>query len=727
MISPLFAQVTFDFRDDFNEGNDEGPDATADLDQNGVGASVSLADTSGILTLTTIDVLAPEYSVTEDENGEDVVTATGVILSAAAGDGVETNIAGNQDAIGINNLSVGNSDFDIIGGGTEANEFNPDEAWVFSFDQETTIDAIEFESVVDADTFEILVDGTLVAELTGDGDILTAANNTVLAPMGTLRIAADSEITFRAVGSLLTTSIRVESMVVSFFPVGSGSDLEWTGGITGIWDTTALNFTDIASSVVTNFASGDNVTIPSAAAIDIGEAVIDAGNVRSTNPDATVVGFTGGNLFANRFDVLEAGTVQVANFSDGLFSAVSQGTLEILDGGTFGTNELTLSQGGTVLTQVGSILDATNGLIIGAGGGVINNETDFSVSVGNTILRNPLTKAGSGILTIAGGLGVQNAGPVALDVLEGSVVFTGSSQLNHGGVLANPDAAEEPDSLANIDSQIDGVIALNGDEPEEGDEPLNLVLHGSHLVGAGSIDIQSVGQIESRFNDGDARVDIPVVLNDELFVRSAAGNNLLFFGDVISGPSNVVKAGNGEVIFEAFNTYAGTTTVQEGALQLTTAYLLDEQPLTINMGSSQGMLILSHGEGDVVDSLVYDGVPQSIGTYGSSEVTGVALDNVDDARFAGTGWLVVTNGPAPPAPAIPLEIVDSGIEGDNFFIEVSVAAAGLVVTSSNTLDFDSATTVDGAVIDPENANRFLIPSAERNVIRDFFRVEESAE
>lgn len=74
-----------------------------------------------------------------------------------------------------------------------------------------------------------------------------------------------------------------------------------------------------------------------------------------------------------------------------------------------------------------------------------------------------------------------------------------------------------------------------------------------------------------------------------------------------------------------------------------------------------------------------------------------------------------------PEPTEELEIVASGFDGANFFIEVEESIDGLIVTSSDTLDFDSASEVN-ATVDAAN-NRFLIPESERNIISDFFRVE----
>ena len=70
-----------------------------------------------------------------------------------------------------------------------------------------------------------------------------------------------------------------------------------------------------------------------------------------------------------------------------------------------------------------------------------------------------------------------------------------------------------------------------------------------------------------------------------------------------------------------------------------------------------------------------------------------------------------------------ITIIDCGIIGDNFFIDIAEGTDdSLVVTSSNTLDFANSTSVN-ATPDPENSSRLLIPASERNPLQDFFRVE----
>ena len=68
-----------------------------------------------------------------------------------------------------------------------------------------------------------------------------------------------------------------------------------------------------------------------------------------------------------------------------------------------------------------------------------------------------------------------------------------------------------------------------------------------------------------------------------------------------------------------------------------------------------------------------------------------------------------------------ITIVDCGFIGTDFFIDIAEGTGSLIVISSDTLDFTNSSTVD-ATVDPNNSNRFLISSSERDSHRDFFRV-----
>ena len=225
--------VVFDFRTNGGDGGAFGADpAGTDFDPSEAGDTVTV----GGLTATIVDVTSLEY----DLSGP-LPLATGRILSSAAGDGVETNVSG-QDALGINNPSIGNSDFDLIGDGNDSADFNPGETVTFTFDHAVQFTEIELESVLPDDSFDVLVDGVPVLETTGDDALLD------LGGLAGLTIAAGSEITFAVDGVLETatggpaTSLRIETFTVDVVeedPVLKG-DVNQDG---------VVNFLDIPSFI----------------------------------------------------------------------------------------------------------------------------------------------------------------------------------------------------------------------------------------------------------------------------------------------------------------------------------------------------------------------------------------------------------------------------------------------------------------------------------------------
>ena len=206
-------EVEFNFRSTGGNGL-AGTGKSGDLDPSGAGDFVSIDG----LILTIVDVTALEYDVT---GGLPVLT--GSTLSSTAGDGVVTNISG-QGALGIQNPSIGNRDFDLIGGGTESSDFNPGETVTFTFDQDVVFTSIELESVVAGNTFDVLVDGVAVLETTGDDAFLDD-----LGGLTDLTITAGSEITFAVGGVVATTSTRIETFTVEIMGGVLKGDVDTNG------------------------------------------------------------------------------------------------------------------------------------------------------------------------------------------------------------------------------------------------------------------------------------------------------------------------------------------------------------------------------------------------------------------------------------------------------------------------------------------------------------------
>ena len=217
-------EVLFDFRSSGGNGlAGSGEPNLTDLDPGEVG-EIALV---GGLGLTLVDITAPEYDLT---GAVPVEIGT---LSGAAGDNVMTNVSG-QGALGIQNPSIGNTDFDLIGDGSESSDINPGETVTFTFDQDVVFTSIELESVQADDTFDVLVDGVAVLQTTGDDAFLDD-----LGGLSGLMIPAGSEITF-AVGGIFapdltdlpSTSIRIETFTVEIMSDVIKGDVNMSGDVT---------------------------------------------------------------------------------------------------------------------------------------------------------------------------------------------------------------------------------------------------------------------------------------------------------------------------------------------------------------------------------------------------------------------------------------------------------------------------------------------------------------
>lgn len=217
LISSSPAAILFDFLDDPT------PNSADPLDGGGVGAIMTETDGTDTASVTTIDIRTPEY----EELTPGIWTLTGATLSAADGDGVTTNISG-QDALGLNNPSINNTDFDTIGAGSESSDINTGESWIFSFNEDVIFDIIEFESAVSGNLFTVLVGGSSIETLDGPNGNVSGSG---LGGLNGLTISSGTEITFLAGGPVLDTDYRIESFTVTVVPEPSSSLLFGLGAL----------------------------------------------------------------------------------------------------------------------------------------------------------------------------------------------------------------------------------------------------------------------------------------------------------------------------------------------------------------------------------------------------------------------------------------------------------------------------------------------------------------
>ena len=197
---PVERPVVFDFAGTDGNGVVGADPAGSDFDPSGAGDTITVDG----LTVTIVEVIAPEF----DTSGE-VPVLTGNITTSAT-----TSISG-QDALGINNLTIGRAGFDAVSNenGNEGNDLNPGESVTFTFDQDVRFTTFELESVLAGDSFDILVDGVPVLETTGDDATIDD-----LGDLAGFTIAAGTEITIAVDGELTSTSVRLESFEVVIVP-----------------------------------------------------------------------------------------------------------------------------------------------------------------------------------------------------------------------------------------------------------------------------------------------------------------------------------------------------------------------------------------------------------------------------------------------------------------------------------------------------------------------------
>ena len=201
-------EVLFDFRSTGGNGVAGGNVANTNFDPGNAGDVITLE--AGI-TVTIVDITAPEYDVSAVETGG-LPVQTGNTLSAAAGDPVIACISG-QNALGIDNPSISNGENDLIGDGNDSADMNPGETITLTFDQAVVFTAIELESVRATDSFDVLVNGSALLETTGDDAFLDS-----LGGLAGFTIPAGTEVTFAADGLLEAganaSSLRIESFTV---------------------------------------------------------------------------------------------------------------------------------------------------------------------------------------------------------------------------------------------------------------------------------------------------------------------------------------------------------------------------------------------------------------------------------------------------------------------------------------------------------------------------------
>jgi fibronectin-binding autotransporter adhesin len=375
---------------------------------------------------------------------------------------------------------------------------------------------------------------------------------------------------------------------------GSGANLVWNSPSDSTWDSVAVNWQNLATTLASPFYAGDTVLLNDNSvtpALTIAAGVNVAPSVITNNSVNNFFTISGAGSISGGASIVKQGTsilaINTANTFTGTVD-IQNGVLQTGNGAALGNASSTTVEPGATLDINGQNLGGANVGFSGAGytgvGALYNGgAADFQAIRVLTLLGNA-TIGGSGTIEI------NNGGGAASLSTGGN-----SYSLTKAGVntlilqnLTSVDAA-----LANIDIQ-QGILEFNGLTPGMGDPTkTNIVESGAQLQFAAD----NVAWQKNFVFDGDGsdttvnngtsattELDGPVVLNGA--VVFAVGGTSLTITNSISGPGGVIKNGAAPLIFTGPTTYTGDTTVNTGgALRLAGgATLSSSTNIIINSG-----------------------------------------------------------------------------------------------------------------------------------------------
>ncbi len=492
-----------------------------------------------------------------------------------------------------------------------------------------------FETVTDLSIANVIA-GTGSLTKTGTGNLTLGAVNTYTGATnvdagtvvynGTNRISDSSAVTVAAGAAidLVQFSDTVGSIAGAgnINATGTGA-LTLTFGGLNTATTFSGNITDGAASTLSLVKTGSGTTVLSGAGANTfdGTVTINSGGALNIQK-ASALGSTAGGTTVNSGGALEIqGGITVAGEALSLSGTgvSSGGALRNVSGNNTFTGAVTLA-GATTITSVADTLTLSTGGITGTNQNLaVNGAGNTTISGAITTGSGTVTKAGNGILTLAG-----------------ANTYTGATAVNSGTVVVQ-NAAGLGTNAAGTTVANGATLAFDGAAYTSNE---GLTLAGSGVGGLGAL----------RNTGADHTLSGNIALTAETTVGVAAGTTLTASG-AISGGFGLVKGGNvttdtGTLVLSAANSYTGTTAVNAGTLLVSGSGTLGStaNPTTIasgatlafsNLGATSAENITVNGAG--VGGL---GAIQSIA--GTNTLSGNITANSDTVIGVSAGTLVST-------------------------------------------------------------------------------------
>ena len=261
----------------------------------------------------------------------------------------------------------------------------------------------------------------------------------------------------------------------------------------------------------------------------------------------------------------------------------------------------------------------------------LNTGTTFTNRIDGDSTRKIIKKGIGGIqfnLNVAPPLGAGQGFFGQIMIEEGAIRFINKSTflstvsgitVSDGGQLQLADNATAVPDYAMAEGAVLNLNGLGKSHPQAGPE------------GALRFGITVAGRTQTFHN--------PVNLQSDARIHVALANTTGLLNKVVSGSGDLIKSGAGQLTLTDNNTYTGDTRINNGILSITNPYLADGADVYL---TTSGVFNLDFGATDTIRSLYFDGIGQSVGTWGG---VGSGATN-ESAFFTGTGLLNVTTLPS---------------------------------------------------------------------------------
>ena len=438
-----------------------------------------------------------------------------------------------------------------------------------------------------------------------------------------------------------TTTPTAVQLVVT----GAYANLTWKPTVSQVWDASASNWLNGATSAADRFFDLDTVLfsdLGGASNVALLSGTLQPASVTVNSASNYFFGGTGliGGIASLTKDGVGTLTISNANTFSGIFT-ISSGTVSVAADTALGAvpgstiaNQLTIN-GGTLKATAGATFSATRGITIGAAGGTLDTA---SQGTGNTTtFSGPI--AGTGALTLRSNGDMSPSGG-------------GASGL---GIKLNNTA----NSFVGDVTILSGLVAYAGNGAF-GDATNKIVLNGGGLL--------------------DNNVNLP--LSRTIQVLSGGGTFRLYgsttvtWSGPITGSGNINRTDSGTLTLAgSLAGYSGTYSNQGG-----TTVLADTTTGTIpgNWAVAGGALTLNSTTNQTFGGLLYGA--GTLNKYNTNTFTfGVATNNTIGAINLGGGTLVVGSGAA----LLSAGGINATFVGTN--LPISLAGSGIVTGSSLTV------------------------------------------